>query len=95
MGNDSPQPSLDPSLLRGVFSVAKDLLPYLMMLYSMIFGFGVKQSTSDRNQELLTQDHVQLQELRGELATIKEQQARTDSKLDVLLKLSFRGADAK
>jgi len=50
----APEPSETPtSSWRGALSLSKDILPWAMLIANLLYGFAIKQSTSDRTRSRL------------------------------------------
>ena len=73
-----------------LISIAKDLLPWIVLVVQMIYSFGVKSSTSDRTQQQQMEDHIAVGEVREKLSTLTAQQATFAGKLDMLVSISLK-----
>lgn len=70
---------------RSTLSIAKDILPWVMLVSQLLYAFGVRESTSDRTQQQSQEDHIAIQEMRSQLSDLKQQQAVVSTKVDILL----------
>jgi hypothetical protein len=77
-----PAPEAQPAW-RNIFSIGKDLLPFLTMIIAAIYGFGVKSSTSDRLQQQIQEDHIAIQ-------TMREKTSEISGKVDLIVAEIFR-----
>jgi ABC-type taurine transport system ATPase subunit len=92
---DTPISTPTQASWKGLLALSKELLPWLMVILNFVYGFGVKQSTTDNQLRQQTEDHTQLQEVRTQLADLNQKQSGVAAKLDLLIAAEFRGRDAK
>jgi predicted nucleic acid-binding Zn-ribbon protein len=85
------------SLFKSARSIGKDLLPWVMAAGQLIYGYGVKQSTTDRVQEKVEENKLAIQDVRTQLTDVRTQLSQVaktqegyNAKVEVLLTGFFK-----
>lgn len=90
MGKRTSDNDESSSLFKSARSIGKDILPWLMAAGQLIYGYGVKQSTTDRVQEQVQENKLAIQDVRTQLAQIAKTQEGYNAKVDLLLTGFFK-----
>jgi hypothetical protein len=78
------------SLFKSARSIGKDILPWVMAAGQLIYGYGVKQSTTDRVQEKVEENKLAIADIRTQLAQVTKTQEGYNAKVEVLLTGFFK-----
>lgn len=79
------------SAWKAALDSSKAWLPWLMVAAQLIYGYGVKVSTSDRVQQQQIEDHLALQDMRKSLEDLSQKQSGLSAKIDLIVAQIFRG----
>ena len=67
-------------------SIAKDILPWLLLLAHFIFGSGVQQSQFDQQKQQAEAARTDMQKMQKQIAGLVSQQAVLAAEVDLLLR---------
>jgi len=77
-----PKPTpADTAPWRVLLGICKDLLPFLALIVSAIYGYGVRASTADRLDQQVQENRATITMIREKLDEIDRREARLEGQL--------------
>ncbi len=71
---------------RNALSIAKDALPWLLLIAHLIFGSGVKQSLFEQQKQQAEAARADMQKMQKQITDLVSQQAALAAEVDLLIR---------